>query len=71
METSKYTIGLVFQLVFGVAAIGTYLAYKRPPELDKKIVSFCQVNMSNSKAILFFVYYKSLYYFANLIRRTY
>ncbi len=25
METIKYTIGLVFQLVFGVAAIGTYL----------------------------------------------
>ncbi len=25
METIKYTIGLVFQLVFGVAATGTYL----------------------------------------------
>ncbi len=24
VETIKYTIGLVFQLLFGVAAIGTY-----------------------------------------------
>ncbi len=40
METIKYTIGLVFQLVFGVAAIGTYFNMLQLPRLEAESNSF-------------------------------
>ncbi len=43
METIKYTIGLVFQLVFGVAAIGTYFNMLQLPRLEAESNSFAQL----------------------------
>ncbi len=43
METIKYTIGLVFQLVFGVAAIGTYFNMLQLPRLESESKSFAQL----------------------------
>ncbi len=43
METIKYTIGLGFQLVFGVAAIGTYFNMLQLPHLEAESNSFAQL----------------------------
>ncbi len=43
METIKYTIGLVFQLFFGVAAIGTYFNMLQLPRLEAESKSFVQL----------------------------
>ncbi len=43
METIKYTIGLVFQLVFGVAAISTYFNMLQLPRLEAESKPFAQL----------------------------
>ncbi len=43
METVKYTIGLVFQLVFGLAAIGTYFSMLQLLRLEAESKPFAQL----------------------------
>jgi hypothetical protein len=42
MEIIKHTIGRVFQLGFGVAAIGTYSNMLQLPRLESESKSFAQ-----------------------------
>ncbi len=43
METVKYTIGLVFQLLFGVGEIGTYFNMLQLSRLETELKSFVQL----------------------------
>ncbi len=43
MEIIKYTIGLVFQLLFGVAAISIYYNMLQLPRLEAESKSFAQL----------------------------